>query len=247
MNSIFKSLGIIILTLFLIQNNAKSNLNVYSIPLIGDIAPSFIAQSTKGEIKFPDDYKGKWVIIFSHPADFTPVCTSELIGFAEMEDEFEKLNCKLLGLSVDGISSHIHWIHEIEGMEYKGKKNIKIDYPLISDNFLDISKKFGMIQQHASSMRTIRGVYIIDDKQVIQAILMYPINTGRNIKEILRLVEALQTSADDEVATPEGWKHGDDIFIRPAVDGESAMDRYRNQGDNYYCPIWFMCIKPGKK
>ncbi len=229
------------------MNNANSNDNHSMSLMIGDKAPTFKAQTTKGDINFPADYWNKWVVLFSHPADFTPVCTSELMKFADLSDEFEKLDCKLIGLSVDGISSHIQWIKEMEEIDYNGMKNIKINYPLISDVNLEISKKFGMISANASSTKTIRSVFIIDDKQKIQAILMYPITTGRDIHEILRLVEALKTVESDDVATPEAWRPGDGVFLLPESDKDKAMDRYKNQGDGYECPAWFMCIKPGKK
>jgi len=213
------------------------------IPLLGDKAPSFKANSTMGEINFPDDYWNKWVVLFSHPADFTPVCTSELMTFASLSDKFEKLNCKLIALSVDGIPSHIQWIKEIKDIEYKGMKNIEINYPIIADVNYEVAGKFGMIHPNAISRKTIRGVYIIDDNHRIQAIIMYPENAGRNILEVLRIVEALQFAAKKEVAIPEGWKMGDGVFLKPAKSESEAMEIFNNPSDKYTCPAWFMCIQ----
>lgn len=247
MRKINKLIAITFLSLFVIIEVAKSENNKFFIPMIGQIAPPFVAKTTKGEVKFPEDYWNKWLVLFSHPSDFTPVCTSELMKFADLNDEFEDINCKLLGLSVDGLSSHIHWIKEIEGIEFNGMKNIKIDYPIIADLHMNVAKKYGMIQSGTSSTKTVRGVFIIDDKQKIQAVLMYPMLTGRNVKEILRLVKALQAVEKENIATPEGWSPGGDVFLRPILDKEKALDRFEHQGDSYICPVWFMCIKPGNK
>ncbi|MGA2296221.1 MAG: peroxiredoxin [FCB group bacterium] len=211
--------------------------------LIGDEAPSFVAQSTDGEINFPRDYMKKWVIFFSHPGDFTPVCTTELIEFARMQDEFKKYNCELLGLSVDVLESHISWISEIKKIKFNDQDNIKINFPLISDANRDIAHKYGMIANNASSTRTVRAVFIIDPNSIIRTILYYPSNTGRNINEILRILLALQLDDKEEVVTPANWEPGDNVLVPPSGDPLFDMERFKNHSSEYICPAWFLCYK----
>jgi len=144
-------------------------------PVIGEIAPSFEADTTQGQIKFPEDYKGKWVILFSHPADFTPVCTTEFMTFASMEKEFEALNCKLIGLSIDSHYSHIAWLRTIkEKIDYKGMKNVEVNFPVIADLTMDVAKKFGMVQPQASTSSAVRAVFVIDPQTKVRALMYYP-------------------------------------------------------------------------
>ncbi len=150
-------------------------------PLIGDKAPSFKAKTTQGDINFPEDYKGKWVIFFSHPADFTPVCTTEFMTFAKMEEEFKNLNTELVGLSVDGLTSHIAWLRKIQELEWNGMKNIDVKFPLIEDIKMDVSKLYGMIQGE-SDTNAVRAVFIINPEGIIKTIMYYPSSTGRNKK-----------------------------------------------------------------
>ncbi|HNF72943.1 MAG TPA: peroxiredoxin, partial [Chitinophagaceae bacterium] len=181
-----------------IQDNTMN-----SLPRIGDLAPAFAAVTTQGNISFPGDYEGSWVILFSHPADFTPVCTSEFMTFASMEDEFKSLNCKLIGLSVDGLYSHIAWLRTIkEKIEYKGMKNVEVNFPLIEDISMEISKKYGMIQPGESSTKAVRAVFFIDPKGVIRAMIYYPLSLGRNFDEIKRALVAMQTADKHAVAIP---------------------------------------------
>jgi len=165
---------------------------VYSMPLIGEKAPSFEAVTTQGKIKFPEDYKGKWVILFSHPADFTPVCTTEFMTFASMMNDFEALNTQLVGLSVDSLYAHIAWLRKIHELEWKGFKNLEVTFPLIEDIKMDVSKKYGMIQPGQSTTQAVRAVFVIDPKGIIRTILYYPLSTGRNFDEIKRIILALQ-------------------------------------------------------
>ena len=163
------------------------------IPLIGEEAPAFTAETTQGMINFPADYKGKWVIMFSHPADFTPVCTTEFMTFATMEKEFEALNCKLIGLSIDSVFSHIAWLRTIqERVEYKGMKNVQVLFPVIADLKMDVAKKYGMLQPSASDTKAVRAVFFIDPDSKIRALLYYPLSNGRNFQEIKRLLIAMQ-------------------------------------------------------
>lgn len=214
-----------------------------SMPLIGDKAPAFTAESTKGEIHFPEDYKGKWVILFSHPADFTPVCTSELFTFAQMGDEFRKLNTELLGLSVDSVSSHLAWLKSIEEeVRFKGQKNVKIDYPVITDIKMTVAKKYGMIQPNASDTKAVRAVFFIDPEAKVRAILYYPLTNGRNFQEIKRLLIALQTTDEHHVSTPADWQPGDDVVVAaPATLDEIAAEK--NKKDGCECSTWYFCTR----
>jgi peroxiredoxin (alkyl hydroperoxide reductase subunit C) len=217
-------------------------------PLIGDDAPAFKANSTQGEINFPEDYKGKWVILFSHPADFTPVCTTEFMTFATMQDEFKELNVELIGLSVDGLYSHIAWLRTInEKIEWKGMKNVEVTFPLIDDLKMEVANKYGMIQPNASTTQAVRAVFVIDDKGKIRCILYYPSSTGRNFDEIKRIILALQKADAEGIATPADWRPGDDVIIPPPGSCGTAQERVEQQDDDYYCLDWFLCFKREKK
>jgi peroxiredoxin (alkyl hydroperoxide reductase subunit C) len=175
----------------------------YRMPLLGDPAPAFKARTTQGDINFPADYKGKWVILFSHPADFTPVCTTEFMTFAAMTEEFKALNTELVGLSVDSLYAHIAWLRTIqEKIVYKGLKNMEVKFPLIEDIRMDVARLYGMIQPNQSNTQAVRAVFFIDPKGIIRTMLYYPLTTGRNFDEIKRIIIALQKADRDGVATP---------------------------------------------
>ncbi|ATU08677.1 peroxiredoxin [Methanohalophilus portucalensis] len=217
-------------------------------PLIGDEAPSFKATTTQGEINFPKDYKGKWVVLFSHPADFTPVCTTEFMTFATMEDEFRELNTELIGLSIDGIHAHIAWLRTIkEKIEYKGMKDVEVNFPVIADIKMEVAKKFGMVQPGASDTQAVRAVFIIDPKNKVRAILYYPLSNGRNMDEVKRLVIAMQKSDAEQIATPANWQPGDDVIIPPPGSCGMAKERVETKEDDKYCLDWFICFKKDKK
>lgn len=199
-----------------------------TMPLIGDAAPKFNASTTNGPIQFPDDFAGKWVVFFSHPSDFTPVCTSEFIAFQRDLAEFEKLNTRLLGLSVGALSSHMAWLDAISKMP----DGIDITFPLIDDMGGKIAKMYGMIQPHALDTHAVRAVFIIDPHGIIRAILYYPAVLGRNIDEIRRMIVGLQTGDAFGVAVPANWVAGDDV-LRPAPTTVAQM-RKRKQNP------WFM-------
>lgn len=220
---------------------------IYSMPLIGDAAPSFTATTTQGPINFPDDFTGKWVILFSHPADFTPVCTTEFMTFTSMLDEFKALNTELVGLSVDSLYAHIAWLRKIQELEWKGMKNLEVTFPLIEDIKMDVAKKFGMIQPNQSSTQAVRAVFVIDPKGIIRTILYYPLSTGRNFDEIKRIIQALQKADTDNVATPADWRPGDDVIIPTPGSCGSAKERMEVKDDDQYCLDWFMCFKREKK
>ena len=219
------------------------------LPLIGERAPAFAADSTQGPVHFPDDYKGKWVIFFSHPADFTPVCTTEFMTFASMTEEFKELNTELLGLSIDSVFSHIAWLRTIKDrIEYNGMKNVEVTFPVISDLTMEVSKAFGMLQPSASTTQAVRAVFIIDPKATVRAILYYPLSNGRNVEEIRRLLIAMQASDEYKIATPANWQVGEDVIIPPPGSCGSAAERVEKAGDDYRCLDWFLCLKkyPGK-
>jgi len=215
-----------------------------SMPRIGDKAPSFKAVTTQGEINFPDQFAGSWVILFSHPADFTPVCTSEFMTFAALEDKFAELNCKLVGLSIDGLYSHIAWLRTIkEKIEYKGMKNIEVKFPLIEDITMEVAKRYGMIQPGESSTKAVRAVFVIDPKGVVRTIIYYPLSLGRNFDELLRVVVALQTADAFAVATPADWRPGDDVIVPTAGSCGVAQDRMEGKESGVTCHEWFFCTK----
>ncbi len=216
-------------------------------PLIGDAAPSFKAVTTQGEINFPEDYKGKWVILFSHPADFTPVCTTEFMTFASMADEFKDLNTELIGLSVDSLYAHIAWLRKIQELEWNGKKKIEVKFPLIEDIRMEVANKYGMMQPGQSNTQAVRAVFVIDPNAKIRTILYYPLSTGRNFDEIKRIVIALQKADSDGIATPADWRPGDDVIVPTAGSCGTAKERMDNQNDDQYCLDWFMCFRREKK
>jgi len=217
---------------------------VVAMPRIGDDAPEFKAVTTQGEISFPADYQGRWVILFSHPADFTPVCTSEFMTFATMQDEFKELNCDLVGLSVDGLYSHIAWLRRIkEKIEYKGMKDVEVTFPLIEDITMEVASKYGMIQPGESNTKAVRAVFFIDPNGKIRAIIYYPLSLGRNFDELKRVLIALQTADNFGVATPADWRPGDDLIVSPAGNCGTAKDRMEGKEEGVECKDWFFCTK----
>jgi peroxiredoxin (alkyl hydroperoxide reductase subunit C) len=214
------------------------------LPLIGEKAPAFKAHTTQGPINFPEDFKGKWVVFFSHPADFTPVCTTEFMTFAAMQKDFEKLNCKLLGLSIDSHYSHIAWLRTIkEKIQYKGMKNIEVTFPVIADLTMEVAKAYGMLQPGASNTQAVRAVFIVDPNAIIRAILYYPLSNGRNMDEIKRLLIAMQYSDKFNIATPANWQPGDDVIVPPPGSCGTAKERVEKPAPDVTCLDWFMCLK----
>jgi peroxiredoxin (alkyl hydroperoxide reductase subunit C) len=222
----------------------KNEATTQSMPRIGDKAPAFKAVTTQGDISFPDQYAGSWVILFSHPADFTPVCTSEFMTFASLESRFNELNCKLVGLSVDGLYSHIAWLRTIKDkIEYRGMKNVEVSFPLIEDITMEVAKKYGMIQPGESSTKAVRAVFVIDPKGIIRTIIYYPLSLGRNFDELVRVVQALKTADEFSVATPADWRPGDDVIVPPAGSCGVAKDRMDGQEAGVTCHDWFFCTR----
>lgn len=206
-------------------------------PLLGEKIEDRKVKTTHGVINFPGDYAGKWVVLFSHPADFTPVCTTEFVAFQKKIDEFKALNCELIGLSIDQVFAHIKWVEWI-----KEKLGVEISFPIIADDMGEVAKSFGMISP-AKGTNTIRAVFIIDPNSILRLILYYPQEIGRNIDEIIRAVKALQTSDANKVAIPANWPNnellGDKVIIPPASDVKTAQERAKQ----YECYDWWFCYK----
>ncbi|MCK4880726.1 MAG: peroxiredoxin [Bacteroidales bacterium] len=222
----------------------EEQVQVTSMPRIGDKAPEFKAKTTQGNIHYPSDYKGSWSILFSHPADFTPVCTTEFMTFATQEEKFNKANCKLVGLSVDGLYSHIAWLRRIkETMEFKGMKDVEVNFPLIEDITMDVAKLYGMIQPNEDTTKAVRAVFFVDPEGVIRTIIYYPLSVGRNFDELYRVLIALQTTDAFDCATPADWRPGDDVIVPPAGSCGTAENRMEGKEEGVECIDWFFCTK----
>jgi peroxiredoxin (alkyl hydroperoxide reductase subunit C) len=202
--------------------------------MLGETTPSFIAETTNGKIEFPKDFGNSWKMLFSHPKDFTPVCTSEILQLAKMQDEFDKLGVKIAIISVDDLSSHNAWKQYMEGILLESKDSVKINFPFIADNGGRVSDKYGMLHAWENETRDVRGVFIIDPENVIQSISFYPMNIGRNLEEIKRVIIALQTSEKDQVLTPANWNYGDDVLMKFLPYSESDLIENPDLKDQYY-------------
>lgn len=215
-----------------------------TMPRIGDPAPAFDAVTTQGHISFPADYAGKWVILFSHPADFTPVCTSEFMTFASMQDEFAAYNTQLVGLSIDGLYSHIAWLRTIkEKITFRGLSDIEVTFPLIEDITMEVAKKYGMIMPGEDSAKAVRAVFVVDPASVIRTVIYYPLSLGRNFDELLRVIKALQTADAFHVATPADWRPGEPVIVPTAGSCGAAQDRMDGVEEGVECIDWFFCTK----
>jgi len=198
----------------------QTQMQVQQMPRIGDMAPNFKAVTTQGEIEFSEYNKGSWVILFSHPADFTPVCTTEMSEFAKLEEEFRKWNTKLMGLSIDSIHSHIAWVNNV-------KKNLGITmrFPIIADIDMKVANLYGMLQPGESQTAAVRAVFFIDPHGKIRLIMYYPLNIGRNMDEVWRVLKALQASDENGVAMPLNWQPGDKVFVPPPKTVDQMEER----------------------
>jgi len=201
-----------------------------SLPRINDMAPQFEAKSTQGMIKL-SDYAGKWVVLFSHPADFTPVCTTEFVEFAQRSDDFKQLNAQLIGLSIDSVPAHIAWIRNMQD-----NFNVKVDFPVIADLDMRVAQQYGLIHPGASETATVRAVFIIDDKQKVRGIIYYPMTCGRNIDEVMRALEAMQTADANACATPANWRPGEKVVVPPPQTLEDAEKRMQS---DYEVTDWY--------
>lgn len=219
--------------------------NTTSLPRIGDKAPAFEAVTTQGPIRFPDDYAGQWVILFSHPSNFTPVCTSEFMLFAARSAEFEALGCQLLGLSVDGLYSHIAWLRAIrEKVAYRGLQHVEVRFPLIADLQMKVANLYGMIQPGESTTSAVRAVFFIDPEATIRAVIYYPLSLGRNFDEIKRVLVGLQTIDRCGVSLPADWHPGDDAIAPTPASIDAADERMMHPAQGMQCSDWFFCTCP---
>lgn len=212
----------------------ESTVVEYGMPRINEPAPAFEARTTHG-VKKLEDYKGKWLVLFSHPADFTPVCTTEFTAFAKRHEDFKALNTELLGLSIDSYYSHVAWVRNI-----KENFGVEINFPIIEDLSMDVARAYGMIHPGAGDTSAVRATFIIDPEGVLRAMVYYPMTNGRSIDEFLRLVTALQTSDANGVATPEAWQPGDKVIVPPPAD-MAAVEARMEEG--YECTDWYFCKK----
>lgn len=214
------------------------------LPLIGDAAPEFTANTTNGPINFPNDFCGRWIVLFSHPMDFTPVCTTEFLSFQSMIHEFEELNTEIIGLSVGSIPSHLAWFRSIhDEINFNDWKNVDITFPVIADIDLHVSKLYGMIHPKTSDTKTVRAVFIIDAFGIIRTILYYPQTTGRNMKEIKRILIALQTNDVFKVSTPADWKPGQPVIAPSPQTVEDLHKRLNNRNKNTDVQSWYLAFK----
>ena len=220
------------------------NEDCYTMPLIGDMAPKFSAQTTNGPIKFPEDFSGHWVVLFSHPMDFTPVCTTEFLSFQSALNEFKKLNTEIIGLSVGAIPSHLAWFHSIYAdIDFMGMKNTQITFPVIADMDLNISKLYGMIHQKTSDTKTVRAVFIIDPHGIIRTILYYPQTIGRNINEILRILTALETHDTFGVSTPADWTPGKPVIEPTPQTTKDLHKRIATKNKGIDVQSWYLTFR----
>lgn len=208
---------------------------VITMPRIGDLAPDFSANTTYGPIQFSAFNKGSWVVLFSHPADFTPVCTTEMSGFAVRHKEFKELNTKLLGLSIDSIHSHMAWVNNV-----KKNTGVLFDFPIIADIDMKVSKLYGMLQPNESETAAVRAVFFIDPEGKIRLIMYYPLNVGRNMDEIIRVLKALQTSDKHGVALPLNWKPGEKVIVPPP---KTVKDMEEREKSNYEMVDFYLAKK----
>jgi peroxiredoxin 2/4 len=210
--------------------NATVGAAVQTLPRINEPAPDFEAKTTHGMVKL-SDFRGKWVVLFSHPADFTPVCSTEFVEFARRDEEFRKRNVQLIGLSVDSVPAHIAWVRDLE--RHFG---VKIEFPVIADLDTKVAQKYGLIHPSASETATVRAVFVIDDKGVVRALIYYPMTLGRNIDEVLRVVEALQTADTNACATPANWQPGDKVIVPPP---QTTADAEKRLQSDYEVTDWY--------
>ena len=209
---------------------------VNSMPRIGDTAPDFEAVTTKGKIKLSDFAKDKWIVMFSHPADFTPVCTTELSGFAKRKSEFDALNTELLGLSIDSIHAHLGWVQNV-----RENTGVYFDFPIIADIDMKVAKLYGMLQPNESETAAVRAVFFIDPSKKIRLIMYYPLNVGRNMNEILRVLEAMQISDEHKVSMPLDWKKGDKVIVGPPKTLDELNARLAD--DSLEKVDWYLAMK----
>lgn len=213
----------------------------FRVPLLGEDAPAFTAESTNGVINFPRDYGRKWKLLFSHPQDFTPVCSTEILELAHMQDALDKIGVKLVVVSTDPLDAHVQWKKSLESLDINNMGPVKIKFPIVDDANHSISKQYGMIHPLSNSTQSVRGVFIIDPDNIIQAIYFYPPSVGRNTEELVRVVTALQTTSSDKVMTPVNWKAGNDVLVPIPPKTDATGSAVVPAG--YYSPVWYLWYK----
>jgi peroxiredoxin (alkyl hydroperoxide reductase subunit C) len=233
----------IIAVLFLMGSSIAQSSS--KIPLIGSKAPSFSANSTQGKLQFPNDFGKSWKILFSHPQDFTPVCSSELLELANLQSEFDKLGVKIAIISTDNVDQHNMWVAHLEEIDYRGHGKQDIKFPVIDDTNKNASKLYGMLHEPVSSNKDIRGVFVIDPDNIVRSINFYPMQVGRNMNEVVRLVEELQTVDQAQVLTPANWEKGEDVMVpyypytkEQLAANPALKDEYYSMGNR----MWFKKI-----
>jgi peroxiredoxin (alkyl hydroperoxide reductase subunit C) len=222
--------------MFIMENENQENEMIYPMPRIGDQAPDFEAVTTKGPIKMSTYAEGKWIVMFSHPADFTPVCTTEMSGFATRKSEFDELDTALLGLSIDSIYAHLGWVQNV-----RENTGVYFDFPIIADLDMKVSKLYGMLQPNESETAAVRAVFFIDPSRKIRLIMYYPLNVGRNMDEILRVLKALQVSDKYQVAMPLNWTDKDKVIVPPPKTLDELNDRLED--DTIERTTWYLSKK----
>jgi peroxiredoxin 2/4 len=222
------------------QAKPKEDRN-FRIPLIGETAPSFTAESTNGTINFPSDFGHKWKLLFSHPQDFTPVCTTEILELAYLQDQFDKLGVKLVVVSTDPLDTHVQWKKSMESLNLNNRGPVKIKFPIIDDEHLVVSKQYGMIHPASNTTQAVRGVFIIDPDNIVQAMYFYPRSVGRSTDELFRIITALQTTSAAKVLTPVNWKAGNDLLI--PIPPKTDANNPTAVPVGYYSPVWYLWYK----
>lgn len=246
-NLIIKAMKRFALTIFIVLFAITAWSKKNELPLIGDKAPSFKENSTNGVLNFPEDFGKSWKILFSHPLDFTPVCTSELCGLAANQKKLDSMGVKIAVVSIDEIERHLLWKEFMERVLNDGDEEVKINFPIVADLSGKVSKKYGMLHSSVNDKRDVRGVFIIDPNNIVQAITFYPMSVGRNSDEILRTVAALQITQKENVLTPLNWKPGDDVLVPHQPYTEDELKKNPDLKNQYYNVGEFMWYKKMKK
>lgn len=232
--------------------NEQLNINyqpIYTLPLINEPAPPFRANSTKGEINFPEDYKGKWILLFSYPGDFCDTCTTEILELSKNKELYDKMGVQLVGLSIDSLASHLEWLKSIYNLNYDGYSNTIVDFPIIADSNMDISRLYGLLRRGEKNTETVRGGFLIDPNGKIRAIQIYPQEVGRGGAEIRRLVAATMKAYSENVHTPANWEPGEDVLLPEVYTFDEYLQRQRQNivDETIDCVDWYLCFKKDNK
>lgn len=230
------------------EQNRELNLEfkpIYTLPLLGEPAPPFQAKTTKGNLNFPQNYKGKWVLFFSYPGDFCATCTTEMISLQQNKALYDELGVEIVALSIDSIFSHLAWIDSIYNLKYNDYQNIKIDFPLIADSSMEISRRYGLLRRGETDTETVRGGFLIDPEGKIRAIQVYPREVGASGAEIRRIIQAVQKVDRENIYTPANWVPGKEVLLPKPESLEELFDVERRDvvDQDIRCPDWYLCFK----